>query len=195
MNITQFHELSEYSCKPISFRPNLTITIDRIVELIQSTGHSPCFIAVFSFLTLSPCLSLSLCPSLSWPCRWWRMATSSLPSVSWWHCSLLQTTVGSLTMPVQWWVWMKHWCVHFRYTHACLVLQEAHHWHKQPSTELSSLQILKPADKQKRFYSGPGASRPQTPPKNNGKKAKKWCRRLAIMNKEEQFSCCKVYQW
>ena len=40
-------------------------------------------------------------------------------------------------------------------------------------TLMCSFQILKPADKQKRFYSGPGASRPQTPPKNNGKKAKK----------------------
>ena len=42
-------------------------------------------------------------------------------------------------------------------------------------TLMCSFQILKPADKNKRFYqSGVGGSgRPITPPKNNGKKAKK----------------------
>ena len=68
--------------------------------------------------------------------RWWRTVMSSLPSVSWWRCSLLQTTVANLTMPVQWWAWMRHWCAHFRY------ICHTHRFNAQATHVFTSLSVF-----------------------------------------------------
>lgn len=47
--------------------------------------------------------------------RLWKTVTSSLPSDSWWRCSLPQTTAGSLTTRAAWWVWTSLLCAPFRY--------------------------------------------------------------------------------
>lgn len=43
-------------------------------------------------------------------CRWSKMAMNFLPNGSWWRSFLPQTTVASLIMQVQWWVWMRLSC-------------------------------------------------------------------------------------
>lgn len=47
--------------------------------------------------------------------RWWKMVTSFLPNDSLLHCSRHPITAESLTMRVEWWVWMKPSCVLSRY--------------------------------------------------------------------------------
>lgn len=47
--------------------------------------------------------------------RWWRMGTSSLPSVSWSRCSPLPTTAASSTTPVRWCPWTRHSCAPSRF--------------------------------------------------------------------------------
>lgn len=47
--------------------------------------------------------------------RWLKMDMNSLLNDSWSPYSQLQIIVESLTMQGAWWVWMKLWCVPFRY--------------------------------------------------------------------------------